>query len=387
MSSNNPTDPNYKNYSGSHDIRTIPQHPEESQVKIELPDNANATKSQSSFGNSSTNSAGVFSFANVGLSDATVQQLTRLTDRQKAKQQQNVNATGNNWGLGYLAQYYDVTTDDVLQRIIWSAIPIRKAGIDIDESELNEPLASNMVSSDQNDLFSPSTSGQYDKSSGDRIVGRRRYYSYMERYIQSRPDIYGPFWVCVTLMFTIAIFSNLSSFIDYKIKLDRANELSLSNDIGASGQSNTSLTDGNLKTTKEQIIIPEWRYSVEELNMAASLITFYLFLVPSLVWTMFWFGGYAKFYTLMETICAFGYSLSIFIPVSALFISQEILFRYIIIALGSVLSGLALMLSFFPIVQHDSNFKSGIHLLLIAIPGLQFCFGYVLHRITLQLPT
>lgn len=31
-------------------------------------------------------------------------------------------------------------------------------------------------------------------------------------YIQPNPDLYGPFWISVTLIFAIAIFGNLATF-------------------------------------------------------------------------------------------------------------------------------------------------------------------------------
>lgn len=385
MSYNNSQNKDGKIYpSSSSDIRTIPQQQSESQVRIDLPESTNTTKSQPNKGGGNINfSINPSNYANTGLSDATIQQLTRLAEKQKVKQQ-NTNNSGNNWGLGYLAQYFDVTTDDVLQRIIWSVIPLRKAVIDLDD--INAPLASNMISADDNELFSPSSSDQQDGSTGDRIVGKKRYSSYIERYIESRPDIYGPFWICITLIFSVAIFSNLTSFVEYRSKLNHA--LDTLSTTAPSGSSANNLTDAhhpkNLAHNVLNVAEMDWHYSVEELNMAASLVTSYVLMIPLLIWSMFWFGGYTRFYTLTETICAYGYSISIFIPISMLFIVQETFIRYTLIALGSLLSGYVLMLSFYPIVQSDSKLKGSPQILLLALPGLQFLLGYVLHRIMLQ---
>lgn len=32
-------------------------------------------------------------------------------------------------------------------------------------------------------------------------------------HIQPIPDLYGPFWICVTLIFSIAIFGNFAHYI------------------------------------------------------------------------------------------------------------------------------------------------------------------------------
>lgn len=71
------------------------------------------------------------------------------------------------WGFSLFAQYFGVTTEDVLSRITWSMMPLK------------------------------APTGE----------------SYIERFIRNNPDVYGPFWISVTLIFSIAIFSNLSSYL------------------------------------------------------------------------------------------------------------------------------------------------------------------------------
>lgn len=36
--------------------------------------------------------------------------------------------------------------------------------------------------------------------------------NFVRLYIRSNPDLYGPFWICATLVFTIAVSGNLSNF-------------------------------------------------------------------------------------------------------------------------------------------------------------------------------
>ena len=37
--------------------------------------------------------------------------------------------------------------------------------------------------------------------------------SFLQYYIRPRPDLYGPFWICVTLVFSIAISGNMADFL------------------------------------------------------------------------------------------------------------------------------------------------------------------------------
>lgn len=313
-----------------------------------------------------------------GLTDETLQQLMWLSARQKGRQQKS---SSGNWGLGYFAQYFDVTTDDVLQRILWSVVPIRKIGLDLDDlndTELTASLANNMA---------PSASANNDDaaSSGDEVSSRiyeqlgnkRKHYSYIERFIQSRPDFYGPFWLSTTLIFAIAIFSNLLSFMKYRSRLYQDDAMEKT--IGSMIKNGSNVDMNSVKFSQD---IPEWHYSMDELSMATSVITFYVTLLPTFLWFLFWFRGCTKYYTLSETICAYGYSLSIFIPVTALLIFQAYLFRYLILIIASILSSLVLVLSFLPMIRSDPN--AGSHTLLLIVPACQLGLAYILHRMMLQ---
>lgn len=307
-----------------------------------------------------------------GLSDEAVEQMLRLSGRQRGRQQRS------SWGLAYFAQYFDVTSSDVLRRILWSAVPIRKTGIDFDglgDSELITPLASNMISSEpliDSDSFSP----KFDNSDADsslfgRFAGKQKQYSYIERFIQSRPDFYGPIWISATLIFVVGLFSNMVSFMAHQSSL---NHINLSSNISDKLTAEMALA---------RKLTEEWHYSVDELNMTASLVMFYVTLVPTFLWCLFWFRGCAKYYTLSETICAYGYSLSIFIPLVALLMVQTTIFRYIVFTLASSLSGLVLFMSFLPVIWNESG-GSGSSVILVIVPGCHFCLAYILHRIMLQ---
>ena len=72
------------------------------------------------------------------------------------------------WQLDYFGQYFDVTTRQVLSRILWSSIP---------------------------------------------LVGSSKG-NFVERHIQTVPDLYGPVWISSTLVFSIAICGNIANYFN-----------------------------------------------------------------------------------------------------------------------------------------------------------------------------
>ena len=37
--------------------------------------------------------------------------------------------------------------------------------------------------------------------------------NYLKTHIEPNPDLYGPFWICVTLVFSIAISGNIANYV------------------------------------------------------------------------------------------------------------------------------------------------------------------------------
>lgn len=354
--------------------------PQQTDVQIKIPthnDSSGSSNSNLGGGNSILNLLQNFQTnQSSGLSEETLQQLVRLSRNKQRNKQQQRGTSGGSWGLGILAQYFDVTTTDVLQRILWSAVPVRKIGIDIDDlndSELTAPLTESNLSAGPSST-NIDNDGLTDQSSNKNLLeqlgSKRKYYSYIERFIQSRPDLYGPFWISVTLIFAVAIFSNIVSFRNYRDKFYQLHE------------KNATLSESSLPLERNLPQIEEWHYSVDELNMTASLVMFYVTLLPTFLWFLFWFRGCTKYYTLTETICAYGYSLSIFLPLSFLLMIQATFFRYIVITIASISSGLVLVMSFLPMIHSDPN-KGGSHIILVIVFACQLGLAYVLHRIML----
>lgn len=301
------------------------------------------------------------------MSEDTLRQfmLASSMQRQQQQPQQQTSPANSNWILSQLSQYFDVTTTDVVERILWSAIPVRKTGSNIDCSdELLAPLT---------DETTPPREGD---DSDAYVPSNQQHYSYMERFIQSRPDFYGPFWISSTLVFVVAIMSNIASLVNYSFKSEK---LALVSSLSHKESNESAEAFSN----QVSATLDGWHYSMDELNMTSSLVMTYLALVPTLFWFLFWFRGCSKFYTLTETVCAYGYSLSIFIPLALALTIQAILVRYFMITLAAALSGGVLLLSFLPVVRSDPNPGSS-HIILAFVPLSQFGLAYIIHRIMLQ---
>ncbi|KAG1659040.1 Protein YIPF1 [Nymphon striatum] len=177
------------------------------------------------------------------------------------------------WTWEYYQSLFDVDTNQVLQRILWSMIP--RPG-------------------------------------------------YMQRCIKSRPDLYGPFWICATLVFTIAISGNIADYL-------------------------------RSEGMKKDI----WRYDFHKVSFAATAIYTYAWFVPLAIWGLLWYRSSRTSYSLMQIICVYGYSLSIYIPLSILWLININWLQWSLVLIGSVSSGIVLLLTFLPTVKSDEKKKAG----------------------------
>lgn len=67
------------------------------------------------------------------------------------------------WSLGFFQNLFDVDTDQVLNRLYGALVPFPK--------------------------------------------------SFLQHHVNGKPDLYGPFWICTTLVFSIAISGNLANYL------------------------------------------------------------------------------------------------------------------------------------------------------------------------------
>lgn len=203
-----------------------------------------------------------------------------LSDEEEAEQEsaellRGKKASGGFWTFEYYQSFFNVDTMQVLDRVKGSMMP---------------------------------------------LPGR----NFIKHHLRSNPDLYGPFWICVTLVFTVAISGNLSTFLKEM---------------------------GN----------PQYHYTPQfhRVSVAAVVIFLYAWLVPIGLWGFLsWrqsverqLGGYS----FLETVCVYGYSLFIYIPTSILWIVPYEWLRWMLIAVAMVISGSLLVLTFWPVVREDTK--------------------------------
>ena len=191
---------------------------------------------------------------------------------QNKEEEETTTSTGHKmfWKLDYYQQFFNVTTRDVGHRILSSMVPNRKGFIDV---------------------------------------------------ISSNPDLYGPLWVCVTLIVTASMSGNIAKY------------------FGSRGQSN-------------------WTFHFQEVTSLATILFIYTWIVPILLWAVLaWRVGQANTHSLFSMITLYGYSLAIFIPVSILWtvLIHFASLQWIITLAAAALSGGVLAISFWPVIKRDKQ--------------------------------
>eukprot|EP00898_Chlorokybus_atmophyticus_P007947 jgi/Chlat1/8153/Chrsp76S07607 len=127
-------------------------------------------------------------------------------------------------------------------------------------------------------------------------------------------DLYGPFWICTTLIFTAAAISNYASYITHR-------------------------------TTDEP-----WSYDINKLVYAASIFYGYVGIIPIVLkFLIQYLGASVRFVSLW---CLYGYSLFIFIPVTFVCILPSELARWVIVLAAWSVSSIFLVINFrHPLMQ------------------------------------
>lgn len=198
------------------------------------------------------------------------------------------------WKFSYYQSLFDVTTNDVLDRLLWSAVP----------------------------RFSGPT--------------------YLERKIRPNPDLYGPIWVGLTLIVTTSVSSNVASYLQ---------------------------TAGQSKHI--------WHTDYTRVSFAATTIVLYISLVPLVLWAMLKYRKVESRYSLLETLCLYGYSLSIYVPISILWAVELWWLRWLLMTVGCVLSGLVLVATLWPSFRDDSRKVAFITSLVIFLLHDLLALGFV----------
>lgn len=115
-----------------------------------------------------------------------------------------------------------------------------------------------------------------------------------------RPDLYGPFWICTTLIFVAAAIGTFVTYLAHKLKNQ------------------------------------EWEYDINLVTWSAGLFYGYVLVVPICLYVIL------KYFSapsgLAQLLCLYGYSLFVFIPALCLSVIPVDLFRWVIAGVAGVMS-------------------------------------------------
>ncbi|XP_055950316.1 protein YIPF1-like [Argiope bruennichi] len=198
------------------------------------------------------------------------------------------------WKFSYYQSFFDVDTEQVVQRTMWSMIP---------------------------------------------LPGRA---TFLDRQIRPKPDLYGPFWIAATLVFSTAICANIANYLT---------------------------TEGRSAHT--------WSYDFHKVSLSATAIYSYVFLLPIILWGLMWYRQSSNRYTLLEILCVYGYSLAIYVPISVLWVIQVAWLQWILVIIGATLSGTVLLQTFWPIFRDENKKIAAVVLCLMLLFHTLLAVGFV----------
>jgi len=119
------------------------------------------------------------------------------------------------------------------------------------------------------------------------------------------PDLYGPVWITMTLVLFLAVTGNTSKYLQ---------------------------TDIDTSTSTEA----EFEYDITHLTKAFSILTFYTFALPSLLYVMMQCIHVPM--GLVELISIYGYSLAIYVPTTLLCLVPNVMLEWMFLFIATVWS-------------------------------------------------
>ncbi|CAM8969095.1 unnamed protein product [Rhodiola kirilowii] len=116
----------------------------------------------------------------------------------------------------------------------------------------------------------------------------------------TNPDLYGPFWICTTLIFVAAAIGTFVTYLAHKIKNQ------------------------------------EWNYDINVVTWSAGLFYGYVTVIPICLYLIL------KYFSapsgLVQLFCLYGYSLFIFIPAMCLSVVPYDIFRWVVAGVSGFMS-------------------------------------------------
>ncbi|KAL7513047.1 hypothetical protein ACHAXN_012036 [Cyclotella atomus] len=137
----------------------------------------------------------------------------------------------------------------------------------------------------------------------------------MENSSGKGPDLYGPIWITMTLVFFVAVTSNISIYIHHSFK------------------SSNKLEEGGVAAENE------WDYDINQLLHATWILYMFSVGLPAVFYVVFRVAG-VNGLGLVDLICFYGYSLVPYLPVAWICIVPIHAVQWTSLGIATVLSGM-----------------------------------------------
>ncbi|CAK9301754.1 unnamed protein product [Gordionus sp. m RMFG-2023] len=159
--------------------------------------------------------------------------------------------------------------------------------------------------------------------------------------IKSNPDLYGPIWICITLIISLSIFENIGNFIKF---------------YGHHGNG--------------------WVSDFGKIPSAGLAILIYAWVIPSLLYVYVKLKNKSISLGYSELLCLYGYSLAIFIPTTFVCVVNKSWLQWIVLILSGAVSFVMVAQSIWPTL---TDIKKIYNLILFSIIlTCQILFVFVL---------
>lgn len=133
---------------------------------------------------------------------------------------------------------------------------------------------------------------------------------YLDSHLRPLPDLYGPVWVCFTLIIAVAIGANIASYLQHQ---------------------------GDYV----------WSYDFHKVTLASSVVFLYIIFIPMLIYWVLWTHKMNDTLSFLDIVSLYGYSLSWFVIASLIWVFKVSYLQWIVLAVVVVCSGYVLVTSIY----------------------------------------
>jgi len=152
------------------------------------------------------------------------------------------------------------------------------------------------------------------------------------------PDLYGPFWITMTLIFVIAATSNLSAYMHHlqKTRHSHGGNSSSNAAAGSMDTNGTSSVPTYPSSAKEEEV---FEYDLRHLLRAGTVLSVFVWVVPSLLWLACTCMGMPNI-SWPLWVCVYGYSMTPYLLAALVAWVPISIIEWLFLALATAMSAL-----------------------------------------------